>query len=93
MKHLKRYGIPLRQSGKTIKPNLTYGKRYTNKEEMQHKREAVAIAKMKELRAKGFSLGQIAEILDAMKIPTKTRKSKWDRSTIRRILIRNSGRE
>jgi hypothetical protein len=41
---------------------------------------------MVELRGKGFSYWKIADILNAMKVPTKTRKGKWHARSVQQIL-------
>ena len=56
---------------------------------MEHKREQEAILKMRELRDKGFSFWKIAEVLNTMKMPTKTRKGRWHARTVQAILLKN----
>jgi hypothetical protein len=43
---------------------------------MNQEREQEVIQKMTSLRAKGYPYHKIAEILDTMQIPTKTRMSR-----------------
>lgn len=53
---------------------------------IEHKREAETIRKMRELRDKGFSYRKIAEVLNTMKVPTKTGRGKWHGKTVYQIL-------
>lgn len=53
---------------------------------MEHQRELKAIEKMRKLREKGFSYWKIAEVLNAMKVPTKTHKGKWHARTVLSVL-------
>ena len=41
---------------------------------------------MQILREQGYSYWKIAEVLNTMKIPTKTRKAKWHPTTVMKIL-------
>lgn len=44
---------------------------------------------MRELRDQGFSYWKIADVLNAMKVPTKTRGGKWLARTVQAILLNN----
>lgn len=44
---------------------------------------------MRELRDKGFSYWKIADVLNAMKVPTKTRKGKWHARTHQAIILKH----
>ncbi len=88
-KHLKLFGIPVRESGNIKKRpgyGLAYGKQIINRQEILHKREQDNIKKMNELRSKGFSYWKIADIFNSMKIPTQTGKGKWYAKTIHQIM-------
>lgn len=91
LKHLKKFDIEIRDTGKSInkKKGLAYGKRIEKRQQMAHKREQANIQKMRELRGKGYSFHKIAEILNTMKVPTKTRKGKWHGRVIWEILKRH----
>ena len=87
--HLKAFGIPLRsedEANKLQKAQLAYGEKRRNREPQSHQRELETIEKMQELRAQGFSFRKIAQVLTAMKIPTKEGKKKWHPFVIQRIL-------
>lgn len=88
LKYLKIHGIPVRKVGSNQKRGrvLAYGLKIKERSLVEHKREEEAIFKMRELRGKGFSYWKIADVLNAMKVPTKTRKGKWHARTILSIL-------
>ncbi len=90
LKYLKLHNIPIREVGSNIKrvKGLAYGKKIKTRNLAEHQRESDAITKMKELREKGFSFWKIADVLNTMKIPTKTRKGRWHARTVQAILMR-----
>lgn len=90
MKRLKECDIELRPVGSNQKRKrgLGYGERVKKRNVIEHKRESEAIRKMIELRDKGYSYRKIAEILNTMKVPTKTGKGRWHGKTIHQILMR-----
>lgn len=90
LKYLKLHNIPIREVGSNIKRvrGLAYGKKIKTRNLAEHQRESDAITKMKELREKGFSFWKIADVLNTMKIPTKTRKGRWHTRTVQAILLR-----
>lgn len=65
---------------------LSYGKKVKERTLAEHKREQETIRKMHELRDKGFSYWKIADVLNAMKVPTKTRRGRWHARTVLSIL-------
>lgn len=75
-KYLKLHGIPMRESGSKIQKRagreLAYGRKMLERSEIEHKRELETVAKMLNLRHKGFSYWKVADVLNALKIPTKT---------------------
>ncbi len=76
--------------GKQIrKANLAYAEKLRQRKVLVHQREQEVLAKMKELRLKGHSYEKIAEVLNAMEVPTKTRRGKWYGKTVQAILKRN----
>lgn len=93
MKYLKQHGIPVRGTGSNIKrrQGLEYGKRVVQRRELEHKRELENIAKMKTLRSQGFSYWKIADILNSLSVPTKTRRGKWHAKTVQAIMDRKEG--
>ncbi|PIR22557.1 MAG: hypothetical protein COV44_07380 [Deltaproteobacteria bacterium CG11_big_fil_rev_8_21_14_0_20_45_16] len=55
---------------------------------MKCRAEEKAIAQMHEFRRSGLSYWKIADVLNAMKVPTKTKRSVWQTRTVQRILQR-----
>lgn len=68
------------------KGQLGYGEKRRTGHTAIHQREAEVVEKMQELRRQGYSYWKIAEILDAMKVPTKTRRAAWKAATVMKIL-------
>jgi hypothetical protein len=91
LKYLKIHGIPVREVGTNQKRTrgLAYGQKVKQRTTAEHKREQEAILKMHELREKGFSYWRIAEVLNTMSVPTKTRKGKWHARTVQAILLKD----
>ena len=91
LKYLKAHGIPIRDVGSNVRRvrGLAYGKKIKIRNFAEHQRESDAISKMKELREKGFSYWKIADVLNTMKVPTKTRKGRWHARTIQAILLKS----
>ena len=91
LKYLKIHGIPVREVGTNQKRvrGLAYGQKLKKRSLAEHKREQEAILKMRELREKGFSYWKIAEVLNAMKVPTKTRKGEWHARTVLAVLSKS----
>ena len=91
-KYLVKFGIPIRGSGQNIrrKRSLAYGRKIANRIEVEHKREMETVVKMLDLRRQGFSYWKIADILNSMKIPTKTRRGKWHARSVQQILDRQN---
>ena len=89
-RELRSRGIKIRERGENIrrKRGLKYGKKIRNKEVVKFKKEAEVIEKIKDLREKGFSYHRIADILNSMKVPTKTSKLKWYAKVVYEILNR-----
>lgn len=90
LKRLKEYNIELRPVGSNQKRKrgVGYGERLEKRRLIEHKRETEAIQKMCELRDKGFSYRKIAEVLNTMKVQTKTGRGKWHGKTVHQILTR-----
>jgi len=88
---LKRYRIPIRSEAEARvhrKGQLRYGEKCRQGKVESLKRELETVEKMKELRDQGYSYREIADILNTMKVPTKTRRAKWRATTIMKILKR-----
>lgn len=77
-KQMKEFGVKTREPGavQNRKRGLAYGKKIKNREVVVHKKEQEVIEKIKELREQGFSYHKIADVLNVMKVSTKTRKGK-----------------
>jgi AICAR transformylase/IMP cyclohydrolase PurH len=82
---LKAYGIPIRTSYKTAS-HLRYGEALRRRKVVIHRREQQYIEKMNQLRAQGFSYWKIADVLNSMKIPTKTGRGCWHARSVQQIL-------
>ena len=88
-KYLRKHGIPLRTAyfiRKRIGFGLAYGKRIVSRREVAHKREVENIARMRNLREKGFSYWKIADAFNALKVPTKTGRGRWHARSVQQIL-------
>lgn len=91
-RHLLLYGIPLRPTDvkqRLNKGQIGYGEKRIKSLIQRNNQELVIIEKMKALRAQGFSYWKIADILNSMSIPTKSRVAKWQAATVMKILKRN----
>ena len=81
--------IPLRleeEARGLRKGQLGYGERTKKGKPDKHGLELQNIEKMQKLREQGYSYWKIAEVLNTMKIPTKTRRAKWHPTTVMKIL-------
>ena len=91
-KYLTAYAIPVREPGDNIQRKagrgLAFGRKIAHRQEVDHKRELEVIARVQTLRAEKFSYWKIADILNALKIPTKTRRGKWHARSVQQILDR-----
>jgi hypothetical protein len=75
-KYLRMFSIPRRsedEARQLRKGQTGYGKKLVHGKEVDHQREAETIRRIKELRAQGLRCHRIADILNTIKIPTKTR--------------------
>lgn len=88
LKRLKECNIPVRSIGTNLKRKrgVAYGQKIEKMQATAHKRELDVIEKMRALRDQGYSYRKIADILNAMKIPTKTRQGKWHGKSVHQIL-------
>ena len=86
---LKAFSIPLRDADQTPwyrRGQVGYGTRVVNGRVTVNQLEVETIEHMVELRGKGFSYWKIAEILNSMGVPTKSRRAKWQAATVMKIL-------
>ena len=81
---MKELGIQTRVPGtvQNRKRGLAYGKKIKDREVVVHKKEQEVIEKIEELRGQGFSYHKVADVLNVMKVSTKTRKGKWSSKTV-----------
>lgn len=87
LKHLAKFGIPIRKTTPAgRRGQLGYGARLVRGKEVQNSREIDTITRMESLHRLGYSYGRISQILNSMKVPTKTRKAKWHPTTVMKIL-------
>ena len=87
LKHLKAEGIAIEGARPNyVRGQVGYGRRAVKGSEIDCKRELETIEKMKSLRLQGFSYHKIADILNTLKIKTKSRKARWHATTVMKIL-------
>jgi len=85
---LKRFGIARRYDMPTGRPP-SYGYRRVQGRLIPCEAEQKILQQIAELRKQGFSYLKIADLLRAMKVPTKKLKRNWNRDTIRKLLERS----
>ena len=88
MKYLRLARIPIRTADKKTRSRLAYGEAWKDGRVVPHERELANIEKMNELRDKGFSYWEIADILNGMNFSTKTRKGKWHARYVQKLIER-----
>jgi hypothetical protein len=85
---LKRHDIPIKTQedlGRN-KTQLRYGEAYRKRQIVDHKSELEIIEKMSQFRSQGFSFWKIADVLNTMKVPTKTRRGRWHARSVQKVL-------
>lgn len=65
-----------------------YGYKRECKKTVEHKAEQRAIDAIREMRNKGLSYQEIADILHQMKVPTKQSGKKWSKGMVRNIYLK-----
>lgn len=92
LKYLKEFGIEVRDTGSNQrrKRGLAFGSKVQSRTIVEHKKELETLAKIRELRERGLSYWKIADVLNTMKVPTKTRRGRWHAKTVHQ-LINQSG--
>jgi hypothetical protein len=94
VRNLEAFGIVIRAEDRVRKPKYApYGQRRIKGQEIEYKRELEVIEKARALRGQGYSFQKIANILNTMKLPTKTKKAKWYPKTVRDIILRPEAAE
>lgn len=88
LKYLRLAKIPIRAADKKTRIRLAYGEAWKDGRVVPHDRELANIDKIRQLRAKGFSYWEIADILNGMNISTKTRKGKWHARYVQKLIER-----
>jgi predicted DNA-binding protein YlxM (UPF0122 family) len=84
---LDRFGIPQNGNGHKRTGHLPFGFDYLNYQHVKNKAEQEAIRMMRQYRAGGLSLREIAGELNQKLIPTKN-NGIWQANTVRGILTR-----
>lgn len=81
---MKEFDIEVRDTGSNQrrKRGLAFGAKVQARKVVKHKKERQAIERMVSLRDQGYSYQKIADILNTMNVPTKTRKGKWSRKQV-----------
>lgn len=88
LKHLKKYGILVRESGENIRPkrHLPFGKKIVGRSVEDHKREQEVLKQVKELRDQGHRYWKIVKILNTLKVRTKTGRGRWHARSVMAVL-------
>jgi DNA-binding transcriptional MerR regulator len=84
--YMERFGIPLRSYDESQFGQLGYGQQRRNGRKVRNKIELATIERIVLLRRQGFSYHKIAEILNTLAIPTKTKRSKWHGTTVMNLI-------
>lgn len=92
-KHLKLFGIPLRNEDRGLTGAHVFGYKLKRYRAILHKREQLAIEKMQELRQQGHSYEKIALVLNTAGIQTKRRTTRWHAMSVRKVLRRTTAQE
>lgn len=89
-KYLNRYGIPLKKITRRETGKMAYGYRQHGGKSVVFKKEAEIVEQIKSHRESGYSYQKIADILNDMKVPTKTKGKRgfWYSKVVRQILQR-----
>jgi hypothetical protein len=87
-KYLKQAAIEARPSEAKNSSRLRYGESWRRGQVEHNRREAQNIDRMRSLRAKRFSYGKIADIMNSMKVPTKTGRGRWHARYIQELLTK-----
>jgi len=84
---LDRFGIPRNGNGHTRTGHLPFGFDFPNHQPVKNGAEQMAIRMMRQCRAGGLTLREIADRLNLKLIPTK-QNGIWQANTVREILAR-----
>jgi predicted DNA-binding protein YlxM (UPF0122 family) len=87
LKALDRFGIPVNGNGHKRTGHLPFGFDYLNHQLVKNGTEQAAIRMMRQYKAGGLSLREIAGNLNLKLIPTK-QNGIWQANTVREILAR-----
>lgn len=88
IKYLHLHEIPLRHEDRSCTAGRVFGQRRVKGKVKENKKELETIEKMIALRQQGNSYGKIADILNTMKVRTRTNKGVWYPKTVRQVLLR-----
>jgi AICAR transformylase/IMP cyclohydrolase PurH len=86
-KYIRQAGIEPRPFDMKNSNRLRYGEVWRRRQVDRHKRELQYIEKMRSLRAKGFSYWKIADVMNAMEVPTKTGRRQWHARSVQQIMV------
>jgi hypothetical protein len=84
---MRRHKIPIRKEDAPQQRGLRFGEKRINYQIVPSKTELATLAKMKALRAEGFSYPKIVEILNTMGLKSKS-GGKWYLKTVYEVLNR-----
>jgi len=87
LKALDRFGIPKNGNGRKRTGHVPFGFDYLNHRLVKNSAEQAVIRMMRQHRADGLSLREIAGNLNQRLVPTK-QNGVWQASTVREILAR-----
>lgn len=83
---LKVARIARRDSEVKAAGNPSYGRKWRKGKMVSQPDEARVVRQIRKLRGQGLSFREIAEALNALGIPTKTKSSRWHGRTVQRVL-------
>lgn len=88
LKYLKVHGIAVREIGHNIKRKrgICFGQKILNRKLVFHKSELETIERIRKLREQGYSYWKIADILNALKVKTKTGRGRWHARSVLAVL-------
>lgn len=90
LKYLHENNIPTRERSYAKRSKkAAYGHEIKNYKLVEIEEEQRWIEQMKKLRDSGFSYNKVADVLNALKVPTKTEKGKWHGRSVYEILERS----
>lgn len=90
LKYLQEFGIPTREKSKPKTSTKTsYGYKIKEFKKVSVPHELMRVEDMRKLQEQGYSYRKIAEILNALSVPTKSGKSTWCGKGVYQVLNPN----